>query len=127
MAFKYMTGTTCSPSGTITFIADDNGVTANDFFQLSTGICIQVTTIGATTTEQPTVNLSIEFASCAACLAPYSSNTEQVITYILNSDISAGSGTTKTFVPPHPVWTTNQNHSVLQMNAVTIGGNGLNS
>jgi hypothetical protein len=127
MAFRYMTGTTCSPSGTITFIAEDNGVAVSDVFQLSDGRCVTITATGSTTTEYPTVNLAIEFATCAACLASYSSNTEQVITYILNSDISAGSGTTKTFVPPHPVWTTNQNHSVLQMNAVTIGGNGLNS
>ena len=127
MAFKFMTGTTCSPSGTITFVADDTGVSANDFFQLSTGVCIQVTNIGATTTQQPTVNLAIEFASCAACLAPYSSNTEQVITYILNSDISNGTPTIRTFVPPHPVWTDNQSHGVVQMNAITIGGNGLNS
>jgi hypothetical protein len=128
MAFRNMTGTTCSPSGvTITFVADDTGASVNDVFQLSDGRCVTLISSGATTTEKPTVNLSIKFASCAACLAPYSSNTEQVITYILNSDISNGTPTIRTFVPPHPVWTDNQNHGVVQMNAITIGGNGLNS
>jgi hypothetical protein len=128
MAFRNMTGTTCSPSGvTITFVADDNGVAINDVFQLSDGRCITITATGTTTTQQPTVNLAIEFSTCAACLAPYSSNTEQVMTFILNSDISNGTPTIRTFVPPHPVWTDNQSHGVVQMNAITIGGNGLNS
>jgi hypothetical protein len=128
MAFKFMTGTTCSPSGvTFTFVADDNGVSVNDVFQLSDGRCITINATGAVTTQKPTVTLVIEFATCAACLAPYSSNTEQVMTFILNSDISNGTPTIRTFVPPHPVWTDNQSHGVVQMNAITIGGNGLNS
>jgi hypothetical protein len=60
-------------------------------------------------------------------LPPLSSGTEQVITYILNSDISIGTPIIRTFVPPHPVWTDNQNREVIQLNTVTIGGNGLNS
>ena len=128
MANRLMTGTTCSTGQVITFVASDTGVLPNDFFQLSDGRCIQITATGATTTGSVTVTLAIEFASCAACLAPYSSNTEQVITYLLNSDISSGtSPTVRTFVPPHPVWTDNQSHGVVQMNAITIGGNGLNS
>ena len=128
MALRNMTGTTCSPSGiTITFIAEDAGVSVNDVFQLSDGRCITITATGATTTQQPTVNLVIEFATCAACLAPYSANTAQSIPIYLNSNLSQGTATASTFNPPNPVWTTNQNHSVVQMNAVTIGGNGLNS
>ena len=122
-----MTGTTCSNGIVITFIASDNGVSLNDFFQLSTGECIQITATGSTTNESATKQLAIEFASCAACLAPYSANTLQTICYLCNSDINSGTATWNTYNPPHPNWTTNQNHTVSQMNAVTIGGNGLNS
>ena len=128
MAFKYMTGTTCGNGQTITFIADDGGVTANDFFQLDSGLCVQITAIGSGTTDvNGLVYLVKEYASCAACIAPITANTEQVITYYLNSDLSSGSATTKTFIPPHPVWTDNQGHGVVQFNMITIGGNGLNS
>jgi hypothetical protein len=38
------------------------------------------------------------------------------------------SGNTFTVEVPHPVWTNNQNESVIQLNMVTLGGeNGLNS
>jgi hypothetical protein len=37
------------------------------------------------------------------------------------------SGDTTTVIPPHPVYTDNQGNSVTQLNAVVIGGNGLNS
>lgn len=129
MAFKYMTGTTCGNGQVTTFIADDAGVSVNDFFQLDSGLCVQITAVGSSTTDvNGLVYLVKEYASCAACLAPISANTEQVITYLLNSEISSGTPpTVKTFTPPHPVWTNNQNHSVSQQNMITLGGNGLNS
>ena len=128
MAFRYMTGTTCGNGQTITFIANDAGVTANDFFQLDSGVCVQITTIGSGTTDvNGLVYLVQEYASCAACLAPISANTEQVIGYYLNSDLSNGVVSGRTFNPPHPVWTNNQNHAVSQLNMITLGGNGLNS
>ena len=128
MAFRNMTGTTCSGSQIITFVASDNGVSLNDFFQLGDGRCVQITTINTATTENAvTVNLAIEFASCAACLAPYSANTAQSIPIYLNSNLSQGTATASTFNPPNPVWLNNQHHAVVQLNAVTIGGNGLNS
>ena len=74
-----------------------------------------------------TATLVQEYASCAACLAPITANTEQVIGYYLNSDINNGTADGKTFIPPHPVWTNNQNHAVVQANMITLGGNGLNS
>jgi hypothetical protein len=128
MAFRNMTGTTCGNGLVITFVAEDAGVSVNDFFQLDTGLCIQITSVNTASTEtNNTAYLVKEYASCAACLAPITANTEQVITYYLNSDLSSGSGTTRTFVPPHPVWTNNQNHAVVQSNMITLGGNGLNS
>jgi len=40
---------------------------------------------------------------------------------------TSGGTTTVSVEPPHPVWTDNYGTEVIQMNAVTIGGNGLNS
>lgn len=127
MANRFMTGTTCGTGQIVTFIASDNQVTLNSFFQFSSGECVEITSTGATTSSDVTRTLAIKFASCAACLAPYSANTEQIICYLCNSDVNSGTATWNTFVPPHPKWTDNQGHAVSQMNAVTIGGNGLNS
>lgn len=129
MAFRNMTGTTCGNGQVLTFISDDTGVSVNDFFQLDTGLCIQITAVNTLYTEtNNTAYLVKEYASCAACLAAITANTEQVITYLLNSEISSGTPpTVKTFVPPHPVWTNSQNHAVVQANMITLGGNGLNS
>ena len=43
-----------------------------------------------------------------------------------NSQIN---GYTKDFTiePPHPVYTNGQNKAIVQLNAITIGGNGLNA
>jgi len=128
MAFRNMTGTTCGNGQVITFIAEDAIASASTYYQLSTGVCIQLNTINTASTQTYNTDYLVQsYASCAACLAPISANTEQVITYYLNSDLSSGSGTTRTFVPPHPVWTNNQNHAVVQSNMITLGGNGLNS
>jgi len=40
---------------------------------------------------------------------------------------TSGGTTTVSVEPPHPVWTDNYGTEVIQMNAVTLGGNGLNS
>jgi len=127
MANRFMTGTTCSSGEVLTFVASDNGVSVNDVFQLSDGRCITITATGATTNDAINANLVIEFASCAACRAPYSANTQSAIPIYLNSTISNGSATAISFNPPNPVWLDNQHHAVVQLNAVTIGGNGLNS
>ena len=98
-----MTGTTCGNGEVLTFIADDSGVSASTFYQLSTGLCIQITAVNTAYTEtNNTVSLVKQYANCAACLAPISANTEQVIGFYLNSDINNGDDTGKTFVPPHP-------------------------
>jgi hypothetical protein len=129
MAFRNMTGTTCGNGQVITFIAEDAIASASTYYQLSTGVCIQLNTINTASTQTYNTDYLVQsYASCAACLAPISANTEQVITYLLNSEISSGTPpTVKTFTPPHPVWTNNQNHAVSQMNMITLGGNGLNS
>lgn len=54
-------------------------------------------------------------------IPPLSSNTENTICQSIcdNSVI--------TIIPPHPTYTNNGGKEVVQMNAVLIGGNGLNS
>lgn len=50
-----------------------------------------------------------------------SANTEVIMCVVC-------SGTTSTVIPPHPIWTNNQNQTVIQLDAVTLGGmNGLNN
>ena len=128
MAFRNMTGTTCGNGQVITFIAEDGIASASTFYQLSTGVCIQLNTINTASTQTYNTDYLVQsYASCAACLAPISANTAQAISVYLNSSINNGSTTATTFNPPNPVWTNNQNHAVSQLNMVTLGGNGLNS
>ena len=128
MANRLMTGATCADGQVLTFVAGDTGVAVNNVYQSSDGQCIQITATGNTTTLKETVTFVISFGtSCSNCLAPYSANTEQTMCYLCNSDINNGTATWNTYVPQHPKWTTNQGHTVIQSNAVTIGGTGLNS
>lgn len=124
MANRLMTGTTCTTGEVLTFIANDTNVSVNDFFQLATGLCIQITATGSTTNAEVTQTLVLEFASCSACTTSYSASTGGNSGVVCQTNCS---GTTFTINPLHPVWTDNQNHSVVQINAVTIGGNGLNA
>jgi hypothetical protein len=60
------------------------------------------------------------YGSPEVALAPLSSNTETTICQEIcdNSVI--------TIIPPHPTYTNSAGKEVVQMNAVLIGGNGLN-
>ena len=128
MAFRNMTGTTCGNGQVLTLIADDSGVSVNDFFQLDTGLCIQITGLNTGVTETNNTNYFVkEYASCNACLAAITANTRSDIPIYLNSDINNGDISPISYTPPSPVWTNNQNHAVVQANMVTLGGNGLNS
>ena len=66
-----------------------------------------------TTTESPTTTMSTE--------SPRDANVEYV-----DCNVNC-SGSTETITPPHPVYTDGFGTAVTQMNAVVIGGNGLNS
>ena len=127
MAIKYMTGETCGNGEIFSFIADDTNVTAGDFYQLGSGLCVEITDIGDLINSNPTVILVQEYASCADCLAPITANTRSDIPIYLNSEINNGGDSAISYSPPNPVWTNGQNHAVVQANMVTLGGNGLNS
>ena len=62
----------------------------------------------------------LEYNDCITCTSPKSANTESTVCVIC-------SGNTFTVSPPHPVWTDNKGKAVIQLDAITLGGNGLNS
>ena len=61
-----------------------------------------------------------EYSDCITCTSPKSANTESTVCVIC-------SGNTFTVSPPHPVWTDTKGKAVIQLDAITLGGNGLNS
>jgi hypothetical protein len=69
---------------------------------------------------EPRIIPSQFYGSPEVALAPLSSNTETTICQEIcdNSVI--------TIIPPHPTYTNSAGKEVVQMNAVLIGGNGLN-
>jgi hypothetical protein len=60
------------------------------------------------------------YGSPEEALAPLSSNTETTICQVLCDD------SVISIIPPHPTYTNGAGKEVIQMNAVLIGGNGLN-
>jgi len=65
------------------------------------------------------------FGTCENC-PPRSANTETTVCVIC-CDCGATGSTTNIVVPQHPVWTDGYGNVTIQMNMITIGGNGLNS
>ena len=72
--------------------------------------------------------VSGEYANCEECgeepEPPRSANAAEDVCVVV---CTSGGTTTVSVEPPHPVWTDNYGTEVIQMNAVTLGGNGLNS
>lgn len=124
MANRFMTGTTCGSGEVVEFIADDTNAVLNDFFQLIDGRCIELTTTGSTTTQEQTTWFPYgPFDDCEECLAPFSGSTGGNNGAICE----VCSGSTFTVIPVKPEYTNEFGKSVQQINAVLIGGNGLNS
>ena len=127
MANRYFTGTSCGDSSVITFISDDTIIEANalnKIYQLGSGLCITLTSSGATTTNPTTAGVFYgPYSSCTQCITP--TNSSGVTNVICNTC----DGTTFTAATaPHAVYTNGQNRAISQNNTVTIGGpNGLNS
>jgi hypothetical protein len=95
-------------------------------FSSSTGtiICGMATSTTATT---PTFTAITAYDGCYECNInniEYSANTPENICVEI---CTTGGTTTVSVAPPHPVWTNQYGEEVTQMNAVTLGGNGLNS
>jgi len=124
MANQFMTGTTCGNEEIVTFIANGTDVEEEKIYQLSDGRCITLTSVGEETTQSQTNWFPYgPFDDCEECLAPFSASTGGVngeVCVICDDEL-------KTITPPKPVYTNEYNKSVEQINAIVIGGNGLNS
>jgi hypothetical protein len=69
---------------------------------------------------------SSNFTTCGECLYGFSAGTESTICVVC---CPCTTGETITSVsPPHPSWTNQQGQTIIQLNAITLGGtNGLNN
>jgi len=120
MANRIITATTCFDNTSIEYIIDDTGINFSKIYQLTNGLCTTISS-GETTTNN--INMSFPygpFEDCAACNTPLSANTEVEVC------VDCGEGTFTVSVP-HPVYTNGQFKDIVQLNAIVIGGNGLNS
>jgi len=124
MANRFMTGTTCGNENIIEFIADDSNAVIDKVYQLSDGVCITLTSTGETTTQSQTNWFPYgPFDTCDECIAPFSGSTGGN-----NGEVcEICSGTTFTVTPVKPTYTNEFGKAVEQINAVLIGGNGLNA
>jgi len=113
MANRFMTGSTCGNNVVIEFIGQDVPIVLNKIYQLSDGRCIELTNWFS---YGP-------FDDCDDCLAPFSGSTGGN-----NGEVCViCSGETSTVLPLKPEMTNEFGKTVQQINAVLIGGNGLNS
>lgn len=120
MANRIITATTCVEGVSTEYIINDSGIDFSKIYQLTNGLCVTIST-GNTTTQN--INMSFPygpFETCSECIAPLSANTESLVCVDC-------SGSTFTVTPPHPVYTNGQFKDIVQLNAIVIGGNGLNS
>jgi len=95
-------------------------------FSSSTGtiICGTATSTTATTPTYTAITAYDDCYECSIYNIVYSANTAENICVEV---CTTGHTSTVSVVPPHPIWTNQYGIEVIQMNAVTLGGNGLNS
>ena len=119
-----VTATTCGGEMTQVIILPPGEINFDKIYQLPTGYCVTLTS-GETTTQFANSMLSYgPFDTCDECAMPFSANTGGNGGLICEDDCNGGNILIN---PPRPVYTNGQNKAIVQLNAVTIGGNGLNS
>lgn len=120
MANRIITATTCVQGVSTEYIIDDSGIDFSKIYQLNNGLCASIAS-GDTTNNFPNMSFPYgPFDSCDDCYQPLSANTESLVCVDC-------SGSTFTVTPPHPVYTNGQFKDIVQLNAIVIGGNGLNA
>jgi hypothetical protein len=110
---------------------NDNGLTLSEgdiiSFSSSTGDIICGTVVEKLGPSPSPYSAITIYDSCYECMifnvVTYANAAEDVCVVVCTS----GGTTTVSVEPPHPVWTALDGTEVIQMNAVTLGGNGLNS
>ena len=121
---KLVTATTCHGE-VINYVIDGRQIVDNKVYQLTNGICITLS-IGALTTQSTTMSFSYgPYDSCTQCYTPLSADTAQNGSIFCNQDSYTGNTASKAYAPS-PIYTNELGKAVVQLNAVVIGGNGLN-
>lgn len=124
---KIVTGTTCGDNETIILILEySTRIDTSKIYQIPDGRCVSFSSTGETTTSQ--INSYITYGAydnCDECYKPLSANTESYACVIC-CPCESGSTVNQQSLP-HPIYSNGQNKGVEQLNAVTIGGNGLNA
>jgi hypothetical protein len=119
-----VTATTCHGE-VINYVIDSREITDTKVYQLSNGICVTLNT-GARTTQSATMSFSYgPYNSCTECYTPLSADTSQNGSIFCNQDTYTGNTASKVYAPS-PIYTNELGKAVVQLNAVVIGGNGLN-
>jgi len=119
-----VTATTCHGE-VINYVIDGRQIVDNKVYQLSNGICITLS-IGALTTQSATMSFSYgPYDTCTQCYTPLSADTAQNGSIFCSLDTYTGNTSSKVYAPA-PIYTNELGKAVVQLNAVVIGGNGLN-
>ena len=119
-----VTATTCDGYSQLIILPGDVEFDESKFYQLPTGQCVTLTSGNTVGFYANSMIIAGPFEDCDECAQPFSANTGGNNGEVCVIDCS---GNTVTVTPPHPVYTNGQNQAIVQINAITIGGNGLNS
>jgi hypothetical protein len=118
-----VTARTCDGNSQLIILPGDVEFSESSIYQLPNGQCVTLTSGETTSFYADSMIIAGPFDDCDECSQPFSANTGGN-----NGTVCENcSGTTFTVNPPHPVYTNGQNQAIVQINAITIGGNGLNS
>lgn len=119
-----VTATTCDGHTRLIILPGDVEFDESKFYQLPTGECVSLTS-GDTVSFYANSMISYgPFDTCDECVEPIIANNGGNGGEVCQDDCN---GNTFTITPPHPVYTNGQNKAIVQLNAITIGGNGLNA
>ena len=119
-----VTATTCDGNSQLIILPGDVEFSESSIYQLPNGQCVSLTSGETVSFYANSMIIAGPFDDCDECAQPFSANTGGNNGEVCVIDCS---GNTVTVTPPHPVYTNGQNQAIVQINAITIGGNGLNS
>ena len=119
MANINVTATTCDGYSQLIILAD-TGFDESKIYQLPTGQCVSLTSGDTVSFYANSMIIAGPFDDCDECAQPFIANTGGNGGLVCEDNCSGG---TFTIVPPHPVYTNGQNQAIVQLNAITIGGN----
>jgi hypothetical protein len=119
-----VTATTCDGISQLIILPGDVEFSESSVYQLPNGQCVTLTSGETVSFYADSMIIAGPFDDCDECAQPFIANTGGN-----NGDVCVidCSGNTVTVTPPHPVYTNGQNQAIVQLNAITLGGNGLNS